>query len=150
MSLDWLPSADGTLRASSAFMSGKRPRSASWRREQLPLREQSFRADQFQPNPGERDRAERFRCGTAGAVLRRRVPNVPGGAGAGLGVRNLSCGFMVMKYPSRMEVSEALLSLRDFCMGTHRVLTVWPGRYGHLVVEGRDGSWVSVAPSSSY
>lgn len=85
-----------------------------------------------------------------GALPRRQAPGVVGGEGAGRGVENLSSGFMVFKSASLMELNEALRFLSECSMGTQRVLTVWPGRYGQAFVEGRDGSYVSVEPSSSY
>lgn len=50
----------------------------------------------------------------------------------------------------RKALREALRFLSDISAGTTIVLTVWPGRYGHVDVEGRDGSWVSMEPSTSY
>jgi hypothetical protein len=57
---------------------------------------------------------------------------------------------MVLKSSSRSDVSEALRLRPDCSTGIQRVLTVWPGRYGQVVVDGWVGSWVSEDASSSY
>lgn len=59
-----------------------------------------------------------------------------GTAGAGRGAKNLSAGFIVCT-PGDMAPSEALLSRKGLIwVGTLRIFTDWPGRYGHEVVEG--------------
>ena len=73
-----------------------------------------------------------------------------GAEGAGRGVVYFDSGFMVFKSAVCMEVSEALRCRRACSTGTIKVLTVWPGRYGQAVVEGKAGSCVSTEPSSSY
>jgi hypothetical protein len=57
---------------------------------------------------------------------------------------------MVRKSMERSEVSDAL-RWRSVCsVGMESVLSGWPGRSGQAVVEGSDGSWTSLEPSSSY
>lgn len=78
-----------------------------------------------QEGEGEREREE--------ARWRRRCAVGRGGwgaagAGAGRGVVYFSRGFRVMKSPGRMEEREALRLRRVRCVGTVRVLRVWPGR----------------------
>lgn len=104
--------------------------------DELDLRLKSFRGENNQRELGDGDLAGRF-CGCirSGAVPTRRAGSV-GGLGAGLGETNLLAGFMVLKSSSRSDVNEALRFLRDCSTGTQRVLTVWPGRYGQVVVEG--------------
>jgi hypothetical protein len=117
--------------------------------DELDLRLKSFRGENSQRELGEGDLAGRF-CGCirSGAVPSRRAGS--GGLGAGLGETNLLAGSMVLKSSSRSDVNEALRFLFDCSTGIQSVLTVWPGRYGQVLVEGCEGSWVSEDASSSY
>ena len=91
ISLDLLPSDDLTLLSSSH---GARSVSVS-RDEQLGFRLNSLRGENDQPEPGERDLADRLCCrSNCGAVPMRR--KVSGGVGAGRGVVNLSAGLIVL------------------------------------------------------
>lgn len=101
------------------------------------------------PPIGDTDLADLFLSVAAGDVF-RRFSCGRGMAGAARGVRYLSAGFMVWICPD-MALSEALRSRKGLtCMGTFRILTDWPGRYGHAVVEGREVLCISVPSLSSY
>jgi hypothetical protein len=103
--------------------------------EELDLRLKSFRGEKFQRELGEGERAGRFwGCMRRGAVPSRRAGS--GGVGAGLGDTNLLAGSIVLKSSSRSEFIDALRFRRDCSTGMKSVLTVWPGRYGQVVVEG--------------
>lgn len=52
----------------------------------------------------------------------------------------LSWGDIVLKSSRRTELRDALRFLSDFSVGTHIIFTVWPGKYGHVVVVGSEGS----------
>jgi hypothetical protein len=95
----------------------------------------SFLADQGDlPSVGETDLEERFLSESDGDVSRRGNLGIEGGA---RGVRNLSSGFIVLN-PVLMAPIEALLSRSGLTsVGTQRIFTGCPGRYGHMVVEGR-------------
>jgi hypothetical protein len=63
------------------------------------------------------------------------------GLGAGLGVTYRSSGFRVWT-ALEMETEEDLLRLTNLSVsqGTSSTLRVWPGRSGHMLVDGCDGS----------
>lgn len=71
-------------------------------------------------------------------------------AGGGLSGTYLSVGSMVIYSSLLNALREALRFLSDISVGTTNVLTVWPGRYGHVEVEGRDGSCVFKEPLTLY
>jgi hypothetical protein len=74
-----------------------------------------------------------------------------GMGGGGRGARNLSAGTMVFTSTFVTELIEALRSRGGrTSTGTQSRFTGWPGRYGQVVVEGSEGSWISVPSSSSY
>jgi hypothetical protein len=126
MSLDLLPS-DLRLLSSSAGV--------SLSEDELDLRLKSFRGEKIQRELGDGDLAGRFCCCIrSGAVPIRRAGS--GGVGAGLGETNLLAGSIVLKSSSRSDVKDALRFLRDCSTGIQSVLTVCPGRYGHVFVEG--------------
>jgi hypothetical protein len=103
--------------------------------DELDLRLKSFRAEKCQRELGDGDLDGRVCCGIRrGAVPSRRAGS--GGVGAGLGEMNLLAGSIVLKSASCSDVNEALRFLSDCSTGIQRVLTVWPGRYGQVVVDG--------------
>ena len=114
------------------------------------MRLKSFRGENVQLELGDKDLADLLCLMTEGAEPRRHSSAAVGEAGAGRGLTNLSSGFIVFKSASLIEFKDALRLLDGCSRGTQRVLTVWPGRYGHWLVLGSDGSKVSVEPSSSY
>lgn len=68
----------------------------------------------------------------------------------GKGFINFVAGSIVLKSSAWMEFADALRERDERSTGTKRVLTVWPGIYGHMVVQGIVASKVSVDPSTSY
>lgn len=73
-----------------------------------------------------------------------------GGVGSGRGLLYLSSGFKVLT-PDPDAPTDALRVRNDvFSVGTERMLTDWPGRYGQAVVDGSDSLCTSIPSSTSY
>jgi len=90
MSRDRLPS-DLMLRSSHDW------RSSVTSDDELGFRLKSLRGEKLQPEPGERDLADRLWLRRRGALpILRKVVDDSEGTGAGRGVANLSAGFMVL------------------------------------------------------
>lgn len=99
---------------------------------------------------GESERADLFLSKTEVDVL-SRGSSFGGGGGGCRGVMNLSAGFIVLICPLAIELMDPLRKRRGCTsIGTKRVFTGWPGRYGQIVVNGIDSSQCSMPSSNSY
>ena len=106
--------------------------------------------NRFQEGEDEPGRPNGRFCTRDDADPRRRSERDCAGTGAGVGDSNRVSGSIVMKDSTCIELVEALLCLKVCSKGTTRVLTVCPGKYGQVFVDGCAGSCISVDPSISY